>query len=179
MARLIYSATMSADGYISGPGGDMSWLTEYVGADAVADELMTQTAVILAGRRTFTGDDPNAGDPEHEGAFSGMWDGPQFVLTHYPLVVDDPSVTVMDDLPAAVAAASEVAGDGYVNVLGADVARQCLDLGVLDEVLTFVAPVMIGGGTRLLERDGAPVRLERTREVHTGRSVALWYRVAR
>jgi hypothetical protein len=31
VSRLLYSATMSLDGFIAGPGGDMSWLTEHLG----------------------------------------------------------------------------------------------------------------------------------------------------
>jgi hypothetical protein len=31
MGEVLYSATMSLDGFIAGPGGDMSWLTEYLG----------------------------------------------------------------------------------------------------------------------------------------------------
>ena len=31
MAKLLYSATVSLDGFIAGPEGDMSWLTEYLG----------------------------------------------------------------------------------------------------------------------------------------------------
>ena len=46
-------------------------------------------------------------------------------------------------------------------VFGADVARQCLEAGILDEVLVLVLPVMLGDGVRVLDRPGAePVRLE-------------------
>ena len=51
-------------------------------------------------------------------------------------------------------AAKEAAGDRYVNILGADIARQCLEIGQLDEVLTIVAPVMLGDGTRLFGQPG-------------------------
>ena len=39
-------------------------------------------------------------------------------------------------------------------MLGADVARQCLEAGMLDEVLVIVAPVLLGDGTRLFEHPG-------------------------
>ena len=75
MSKLLYSATMSLDGYISGPGGDMSWLSEHVGSvDVDVDALMAGIGALLIGRRTYDGDDPNAGT-DSEGAFGGRWDG--------------------------------------------------------------------------------------------------------
>jgi riboflavin biosynthesis pyrimidine reductase len=58
MAKFLYLATMSLDGFIAGPGGDMSWMADYLGPNPVVDELITQTGAILAGNRTFGGDDP-------------------------------------------------------------------------------------------------------------------------
>ncbi|MEU4575774.1 dihydrofolate reductase family protein [Nonomuraea sp. NPDC023979] len=134
MAKMLYSATMSLDGFITGPGGDMSWLTPYLGPDPMADRLVGRVGAILAGRRSFGGDDPHRGDPEREGkAFGGGWDGPQFVLTHRPPSAPVPGVTFVGDLRTAVAEARRAAGDRYVNVIGADVARQCLAAGMLDE----------------------------------------------
>jgi len=163
MSKLLYSATMSLDGFIAGPGGDMSWLTSHL--EPAPDGLVERIGALLVGARTFAGDDPNRGT-DKEGAFNGTWHGPQFVLTHrsFPPA---PGVTFSDDLPAAVAAAKAAAGEKYVNVLGADVARQCLELGVLDEVLVLIAPVLLGSGTRLYA--GSFVRLERLQDT--------WFRV--
>ena len=58
MAKFLYSAAMSLDGFIAGPGGDMSWMTDYLGPNPVVDELITQIGAILVGNRTFGGDDP-------------------------------------------------------------------------------------------------------------------------
>ena len=41
MARFIYSAAMSLDGFIAGPRGDMSWMAYYFGPNPVVDELIT------------------------------------------------------------------------------------------------------------------------------------------
>lgn len=46
---------------------------------------------------------------------------------------------------------TRAAAGKYVNVLGASVAKQCLDAGLLDEVLVLIAPVLLGDGTRLFE----------------------------
>ncbi|WP_163542516.1 dihydrofolate reductase family protein [Occultella kanbiaonis] len=160
MTVLIYSATMSLDGFIAGPGGDMSWLAPYTAPDPAADELAARTGALLVGNTTYGGDDPNRGT-DAEGAFGGTWHGPQFVLTHRRPDAGPPDVTFTDDLRWAVAAARAAAGAKDVNVLGADVARQCLELGLLDEVVVFVVPVLLGDGVRLFDHPGGhPVRLE-------------------
>ncbi len=176
MATVIYAATMSLDGFIAGPGGDMSWLTEHLGGpNPAADRLLERTGAILAGRRTFTGDDPNRGT-DAEGAFGGRYDGPVFVLTHHAPEQPVPGVTFVGDLADAVAQARAAAGDGYVDVLGADVARQCLAAGLLDEILMFVAPVLLGDGVRMFDHPGGTrVRLEPLPDAGT----AHWYRVVR
>lgn len=179
MSRLLYSATMSLDGFIAGVDGDMSWLAEHLGGpDPEIDDLMASIGALLVGRRTFGGDDPNRGT-DAEGAFGGQWRGPSIVLTHDPPArSDEPDVTFASDLATAVRLAKEAAGGRYVNVLGASVAAQCLEAGLLDEVLVFTAPVLLGDGTRLFEHPGGTnVRLEPVDPDARG-STRLWFRVA-
>jgi dihydrofolate reductase len=179
MAKLLYSATMSVDGFIAGPGGDMSWLTPHLGPNEMVDALIPRIGALLVGRRTFEGDDPHRGDPEREGAFEGAWHGPQFVLTRRPPGPPQPDVTFVPDVVEAVDAAKAAAGERYVNVLGASAGRSCLEAGLLDEVLVLVAPVLLGDGVRLFERPGGPeVRLERLEVGETPQAVSLWFRVA-
>jgi dihydrofolate reductase len=176
VARLIYSATASLDGYIAGPGGDMGWLAEHLaGPNPAADRLLGEVGALLVGRRTHDGDDPNRGT-DAEGAFGGQYSGAVVVLTHRPPDPAPPGVVFATDLREAVDAAGEAAGEGYVNVLGADVAAQCLEAGLLDEVLVFVAPVLLGDGTPMFpHRPGASrVRLEPIAD-----DTPHWYRVVR
>ena len=178
MAKFLYSVAMSLDGFIAGPDGDMSWLTPYEEPNPAVDELITRTAVILVGNRTFGGDDPLKGQPGEGEAFGGGWDGPQFVLTHQPPAEPVPGVTFVGDIENAIATSREAAGDGYVNILGANVAAQCLRAGVLDEVMVIVTPVMLGDGTRLFEHPGGEtVRLEQLSVTYTKRVTNLWYRI--
>jgi len=180
MARLLYSATMSLDGFIAGRGGDMSWLTEHLGPDPLVDELIADIGALLVGAGTFRGDDPHRGTEAEGKAFGGGWQGPQFVLTHADLGDPGPDVTVVHDLAEGIREARSAAGERYVNVLGADVARQCLRAGELDEVLMLVAPVLLGDGVRMFtDQGGPPVRLEPLRVDQGPRSTALWFRVAR
>ncbi len=180
MTKLLYSATMSLDGFIAGPGGDMSWLTPHLGPNPLVDEVVGRIGALLVGNRTFRGDDPYRGTSKEGKPFGGGWSGPQFVLTHSVPDTPVPEVTFVDDLAAGIAAAKAVAGGKHVNVLGASVARQCLEAGELDEILVFIAPVLLGDGVRLFDRPGGTdVRLERTRLTETSQATCLWLRVVR
>src|SRR5438874_1756983 len=180
MGKVLYSATMSLDGFIAGPGGDMSWLTEHLGPNPTVDALIGQIGALLVGHRTFRGDDPYKGTPEEGQPFGGGWSGPQFVLTHHAPDTPVPGVTFVGDLAGGLAAAKAAAGDKYVNVLGTAVARQCLDAGALDEILVCIAPVLLGDGVRLFERPGGTnVKLERLSLTQAPQATNLWLRVVR
>ena len=180
MAKVLYSATTSLDGFIAGPGGDASWMTRFMGPNPLVDELIPRIGALLVGNRTFRGDDPNRGTEKEGKPFSGDWDGPQFVLTHHAPDAPVPGVTFVGDLASGLAAARAAAGDKYVNVLGASIARQCLDAGALDEILVCIAPVMLGDGTRLFDRPGGDkVRLERLSLSQAPQATNLWWRVVR
>src|SRR6185312_8970401 len=144
------------------------------GESATVARLLADVGAILAGHNTFGGDDPNRGT-DAEGAFGGQYHGPVVVLTHRPPADRTADVTFVDDLHRAVAIAKEAAGDRYVNVLGANVAAQCLDAGLLDEILMFFVPVLLGDGVRMFDRPGgANVRL-----APVAGETEHWYRVVR
>src|SRR3569833_4409733 len=140
---------------------------------------MNLTGALLVGNRTFGGDDPYKGT-EHEGEpYGGGWDGPQFVLTHHPRPSGG-GVTFVFDLRDAVERAKAAVGDMYVGVLGADVARQCVEEGLLDEVFVSVAPLLLGDGVRLFDHPGGTnIRLEPIRVTEVPSATNLHYRVVR
>ncbi|WP_436756802.1 dihydrofolate reductase family protein [Streptosporangium sp. V21-05] len=178
MGKMLYSVTMSLDGFIAGPGGDMSWLTEHLGPNPTVDKIISEIGALLVGNRTFGGDDPHRGTESEGKPFGGGWTGPQFVLTHRAPETPVPGVTFVGDLDSGVAAAKAAAGDRYVNILGADTARQCLEAGALDEILVFVAPVMLGDGVRLFDHPGGTnVRLERIGLTEVPHATSIWFRV--
>ena len=180
MAKFLYSAAMSVDGFIAGPGGDMGWLSDHLGPNETIDRLVPQIGALLVGRRTFGGDDPYGDTPAEGEAFGGAWHGPQFVLTHRPPAEPVTDVTFVTDLPSALDSAAEAAGDKYVNILGADVAAQCLAAGALDEVLVAIVPIMLGGGVRLFDNPGGvAVPLEPIQADHTPQITNVWFRVTR
>jgi dihydrofolate reductase len=179
MGTMLYSATMSLDGFIAGPGGDMSWLTAHLGPNPEVDDLIGDIGALLVGHRTFGGDDPHRGTDKEGKPFGGGWSGPQFVLTHQAPDVVIPDVTFVGDLDSAVTAAKAAAGDKYVNILGAEVGRQCLEAGVLDEIFVIIAPVMLGDGVRLFDHPGgSSVRLERLSQTEVPHATNLRFRVS-
>jgi dihydrofolate reductase len=178
MAKLLYSVTMSLDGFIAGPDGDMSWLTAHLGPNPGVGRLIGEIGALLVGRRTFDGDDPHRGTDKEGKPFGGGWEGPQFVLTHHLPDTPPPGVTFSSDLDRAVAAAKAAAGEKYVAILGAETARRCLDAGVLDEVFVCVAPVLLGDGVRLFDHPGGTnVRLERLGLGEAPQATNLHFRV--
>ena len=150
---------MSLDGFIAGPGSSMDWLLGFADENDEVNELLPQIGAVLAGRHTY---DIGAGHtrPELKRPYGGAFHGPVLVLTHNP--PKDPSVTFLSgDITHAVKKASEAAGDKYVVILGADVARQCLEAGLIEEALIHVLPTLLGDGVRLFSRKGGdPIRLE-------------------
>lgn len=61
---------------------------------------------------------------------------------------DAPFTFVTEGVEAAIARAQKLAGDRVIAVTGGTIARQCLDLGLLDEVAVDLVPVAMGEGNR-------------------------------
>ena len=136
MAKLLYSFTMSLDGYIAGPTGTCRGSASTWPRQTPSPKSWCPTSVAYwSGPIPNRGDDPNRGT-DKEGAFNGTWSGAVYVVTHHPPESDPTGdVTYLNDLDAAIAQARTTAGDRYVNVLGADLARQCLERGEVEEIL--------------------------------------------
>ena len=174
--------TMSLDGYIAGPGGDMDWVFEH-GSDVPGELIqgvIDSTGAILTGRGSYDVGQRSQ-RPETRKPFGGRWSGPQFVLTHDPPVdEEDPAITfISGDIAAAVAMAREAGGERDVLVLGASVARQCLAAELVEEIWIYLMPVLLGAGVRLFaDADEQRVMLEPIEIERWGRIASLRYRVA-
>jgi dihydrofolate reductase len=84
---------------------------------------------------------------EEPGSVDYPFSGPVFVLTHRPPDSPAPGVTYLSgDIGDAVATARRAAGGKNLEILGADVAGQCLRRGLVDEILVYVLPVLLGDG---------------------------------
>jgi dihydrofolate reductase len=174
VGRVLWHITMSVDGFIAGPGDDMAWLADHLGSNPTADEVLTQIGALLIGSRSYQLAKTEEGKP-----YDGAWTGPMFVLTHdAPEHAAAGFTFVSGDINQAVAAAKTAAGDKYVVILGATIAQECLDAGLLDEVLVHIAPVLLGDGVRLFDRPGGSnVKLERISLTDAPRVTNLWLRV--
>jgi dihydrofolate reductase len=176
---VIWHVTMSLDGFIAGPGDDVDWVFDYTGPNDVASEVIRSTGALLVGRRSYyvglnAGPEDGASTP-----YEGAWDGPQFVLTRDPEgQVEDAGVTFLaGPLPDAVAMALDAAQGLNVVVIGADLARSCIEQRLIDELIVHLAPIMLGDGVRLFERSGDPVRLEPLGSVSGGQVTDLRFGV--
>ena len=101
-------------------------------------------------------------------------------LDAYPeRLASDATVEAVSDLATALARAEELADGRAVSIFGADVARQVLALGRLDEIVVQIVPLILGDGVRLFGEAPAPqVRLERTSVGTSGTLTDIRFRVA-
>ena len=85
----------------------------------------------------------------------------------------------VSDLETALARAEELADGRAVGIFGADVARQVLALGRIDEIIVQIVPLILGDGVRLFGELSVPrVRLERTFVGKSGPLTEIRFRVA-
>jgi dihydrofolate reductase len=178
--KVIMNRCMSLDGFIAGPGHSMDWGGGRALADFVAPadfaEVAAATGAMLVGRRTWdVGDRMEAEEP---GSVDYPFSGPMFLLTHRPLDRPDPAVRILSgDIGAAVATALAAAGDKNLEILGADVAGQCLQRGLIDEVLVYVLPLLLGDGIPFSSPGVARTELEPLSSSRSGDATILRFRV--
>lgn len=161
------------------PGGERN------ADDEIVAEGVARTGAVVMGRLMFSGgsgpweDDPNR---------NGWWGddppfrNPVFVLTHHPrepLALGATTFTfVTEGLEDAFDQAREAAGGKDVLLAGgASVAQQALDARLVSEMQLHVAPVLLGGGRRLLDNVSPDLRFEPTRVLESPAVTHLRYRI--
>lgn len=163
MSTVLLHVSMSLDGYVTGPdvsvdvpmgeGGERlhGWMFAEPVAEtdrAMVAEIRAEVGAVVIGRRTF-----DLGLPHWKDV---PFPAPSFVVTHEvrpELAQDSGTFTFVDGVAKAVELAAGRAGGGKVLLMGADVDRQALRAGLVDEVLINHVPVLLGGGTRLFDGD--------------------------
>ncbi|MFW5416185.1 dihydrofolate reductase family protein [Nocardiopsis sp. CNT-189] len=175
---VLWHTSMSLDGFIAGPDDAMDWVFEYTDAGGgEAGDVMASTGAMLGGRRSYDVARRDTGKPSGE-AFGGAWSGAELVLTHRPPGDDPHTVFLSGDVREAVRRARAAAAGKDVVVGGADVARQCVAAGLVDEVQVHVLPVLLGAGTRLFGGPGSVrTELEPLWVRRSGDAVVVRYRV--
>jgi dihydrofolate reductase len=180
MDKVLWHTVMSLDGFVAGPDDEMGWVFGVDGGEGrTVDAVVRSTGALLVGRRT-----QDVEDRHQPGFYGGAFRGPFFVLRHdpppEPPVVKGVTGRFLDvDIGEAVRIAKEAADGGDVVVLGANIARQCLEAELLDEVIVHIAPVLLGDGVRLFERSGGEVmKLESISSEQEGETTVVRYSVA-
>ena len=178
--KVVVNRSMSLDGFIAGPGDAMDWVFDFMAPDEFP-EVAAATGAMLVGRRTHEVSKRMEAGKERESASRGEGypsSGPVFVLTHEPPDPPDPEVTFLTgDIGQAVATALDAAGGRNLEILGADVAGQCLRRGLVDEILVYVLPVLLGDGTRFSSPGLARIDLEPLGSTRSGAVTILRFRV--
>ena len=196
MPGVVASFCMSLDGFVARPddsvGPLFDWYTagdvtvpmvgypiEFRVAPASAEYLRAfldavRHSAFVCGRRVFDHTHGWGGHPPGGGA--------AFVVTHRPPPADWSAenlapFTFCPDVESAIDQA-KTAGDGTVGVSGPAIARQCLNLGLLDEVRIDLVPVFLGEGVRYFDDiDAGKAELERAEVVEGDGVTHLRYRV--
>jgi dihydrofolate reductase len=145
------------------------------GAEYIKDAGQA-AGVLVTARRTF--DIANAWGGRHP------MDVPIVVVTHripeeWVNRKGSPFTFVTEGVPKAIEKAREIGGDRDVVVGAPSVMKQCLRLGLLDEIHIDLAPVLLGGGIRLFEDGPAPIQLKITAASGTPTVTHLTFRVVR
>ena len=194
MSKVHTHMTMSLDGFIADPHGGIDELFGWYGAgevtiptkveqfsfnvDEASAELLrgylANSGALVCGRRLF--DITNGWDDNHP------MGPPVVVVTHH--APDDadrwPRTTFVDNVPAGIERAKEIAGDKAVTIASADIAAQALDLGLVDEVHVSLVPVLMGEGIPYFANLGAaPHRFEDPAVIPGTRATHLQYVVRR
>jgi dihydrofolate reductase len=154
-------------------------------SSAIMKEMFENVGAVIMGRNMFGG-----GPGPWKPGWKGWWGEnppyhmPVFVLTHHardplPMLGGTTFHFVTDGIESALEQARKAAGGKDVMLWGGgNVAQQYLAAGLLDELELHVVPVLLGGGSRLLDNLGAAdVRLEQIRAVEAPGVTHLKYRI--
>jgi dihydrofolate reductase len=198
MPKVAAGITTSVDGYIAGPndgpgrglgdggerlhywvfGGPWSYEHEPTGEPTGADKEfleagMARGGAIIGGRNTY--------DAAEAWGGRNPFGVPFFILTHRPEEAPpDSGFTFVNGLDEAVAEARRAAGEKDVFVMGgADVIRQALGAGYVDELTISIAPVVLGVGKRLFEGFDQTLNLEHVGLLQSPLATHVTYRVVR
>lgn len=168
----VHAWYFNGDTEVKMPNNELTFNTDPASAELIRETF--HLGANVTGRRTFDAAEAWGGqDP------MGI---PSFIVTHTVPAEwagqDSPFIFVTDGIENAIEQAKAAAGDKDVGVAGADIAQQCLKLGLLDEIRLHLAPVVLGEGIRLFDNlDDTPINLDRTRLVEGPDVTHLYFRV--
>ena len=166
MRRLIYSMTVSLDGFIAGPDGAIDWSVPAEELFRFHTQRVQETGVQLCGRRLYETmryweTAQESALPEEHLEFAQIWKAlPKIVFsTTLESVAGSNTRLAREGVGEEVARLKEQPGKD-IAVGGAGLARACMKLGLIDEWRLFVSPVLLGGGTPYFPPGDETINLE-------------------
>jgi dihydrofolate reductase len=153
MRKLIYSMTVSLDGFIADPNGEIDWSVPDEELHRFHNQRVREIGAHLLGRRLYevmlywetAEENPAASDYELE--FARIWKAiPRIVFSKTLEKVEGNARLARNDVAGEVARLKQEPGKDLA-VGGAGLASSLIDLGLVDEYQVFVSPVVLGGGT--------------------------------
>jgi dihydrofolate reductase len=184
MLPVIYSMSVSVDGFIAGLGDDISWGVPDAEQFDFHVEQTRDIAAFVAGRRLYetmlvweTAEQTMSDAAELE--FARIWRAiPKVVFSRTLTSVTGNARLATGDVTTEIARLRDQPGDGVVAIAGAGLARQAIAEDLIDEYRQFVNPVVLGGGTPYFPPLAAPLDLQLA-ESRTLRSRVVYLRYRR
>jgi len=166
MAKLIYSAIASLDGYIEDEDGNFDWAAPDEEVHAFINDLERPVGTYLYGRRmyeTMVGWETDPTLAEHSPLmrdFAEIWRAADKIVYSSTLeTVSTASTRIERDFDPESVRQIKAQSGRDITVSGPDLAAHAWRAGLVDECQLFVAPIVVGGGKRSLPND-VRVRLE-------------------
>jgi dihydrofolate reductase len=177
MAKLIYMAIASLDGYVEDEHGNFDWAAPDEEVHAFVNDLERPIGTYLYGRRMYetmvywesvsTGSD----QPAVMRDFAGIWRAAEKIVYSRALqTVSSARTRIERDLDPDAVRLLKQSSSADITIGGSELAGRALGLGLVDECHLFLAPILVGGGKRALP-DNTRVQLELLDERRFGNGV--------
>ena len=160
MAKLIYSAIGSLDGYVEDTSGKFEWAAPDEEVHAFVNELERPIGTYLYGRRMYETMvfwetvDPDGDWPAVAREFAAIWQAAEKIVYSRTLeTVSSARTRIERELdPYAIERMKQSSGSD-IGIGGAELAGQAIAAGLVDELQLLLVPVLVGGGKRALPND--------------------------
>lgn len=187
MRSVIYSMGVSLDGYIVGPDGGFDWTKPDEEVFRFHIEQTRGLAAEVMGRRLYetmlywetVDDNPDLDFDTRE--WVSVWRPlPKVVFSTTLIEVQGNARLATGTLTEEIERLRAAPGEGDIAIGGATLADAAAELGLIDEIRTFVHPVLVGGGTPFHPQHERRVDLELVESrTFASQVVYLRYRVVR
>jgi len=154
MARLIYSAITSLDGYVADDHGNFDWAEPDAEVHAFLNDIERPVGTYLYGRGMYevmasweTAGDESLGTKD----FAEIWRAADKIV--YSKTLESPSTArtrIEREFDPEAVRQLKASASTDLSVGGPNLAAQALKAGLVDECHLFVAPIVVGGGKQSL-----------------------------